>query len=327
MSEQPSSLVIQGVPDNEDITTLLNTRNFDYYCAARVMIINNECPFCDPDPAVNKIIAENDTWQMWDCPLKFRAKDLSSHKVLTPKRQPDGSHNTHHGYLSEAQWKDFRSILLKEVFPKLSGPLMLTSVGSPFAVLSEIHAEIVVPDKTMRVVANFNANFIDNEPTNKKTIRSIGSWALLLTNETGLGINQRYLIVREPELANFSGFNELDLEDIFSLFQYAGDELGCGLTGGTFLMGLPGAALTMRFGDPALNAGSIRHLHCNIKWPADHLVSETLAKNPVDVEAKKTTVALWEKMRLYVESHDGAKEQDAFDALDPEEQLLLSKKK
>jgi diadenosine tetraphosphate (Ap4A) HIT family hydrolase len=64
------------------------------------------------------------------------------------------------------------------------------------------------------------------------------------------------------------------------------------------LVDLPGGGLIMRFGDPALNAGSVRHLHWNVIVPDGTGEYRTpLAKDPAETEKKWQIMAVYEKMR------------------------------
>ena len=327
-TEQSGSLEIPGL-DEYDVASLLNMRNFAYYCNSVLLLQEGKCAFCQLDTILNPVIAENETWHMWDCPIQFRAKDLAGHLVLAPKQLSGGYHTTHIGALTHEQLNGLRDLLWKSVFPKLSGHILLTSVSSVFPVSGEIHAEVVVPDGTQRIEATFNSGYTPEPMNIEQEIHQQGSWSLASTSDTGCGISERFLILPLREIKTFGGITSTDLGDILALAAFTGDELGCGLTGGTFLMGLPGASLAMRFGDPALNAGSIRHLHCNIKWPKPdiHTVSETLAKNPDDIVEKWVILKLWEKMRLYIEAHEGSTEADALASLSQEAQEFLASKK
>lgn len=94
--------------------------------------------------------------------------------------------------------------------------------------------------------------------------------------------------VRHVVRANQMTFN--DWQNMTSLIDYAISAIG---------MGLPGGGVLMRFGDPALNAGSIRHLHVNIIVPdGTGEVRLPLAKDPKDVEAKRKVIAVFEKIRV-----------------------------
>ncbi len=60
-----------------------------------------------------------------------------------------------------------------------------------------------------------------------------------------------------------------------------------------------GGAIVMRFGDPTLNAGSVRHIHANIIVPAGTgEVRVTLAKEREEIEHKKKVLCIFEKLRL-----------------------------
>lgn len=84
---------------------------------------------------------------------------------------------------------------------------------------------------------------------------------------------------------------DADWKCINDLFAWAISEKGVGIKGG---------GLLMRFGDPTLNAGSIRHIHANIIGPdGTGEVRLPLAKDPEKVESKKKVAVAWEKMRRY----------------------------
>jgi diadenosine tetraphosphate (Ap4A) HIT family hydrolase len=81
------------------------------------------------------------------------------------------------------------------------------------------------------------------------------------------------------------------------------------------LVDLPGGGFIMRFGDPAKNAGSVRHLHGNIIVPDGTGEYRTpLAKDPAEDEKKWLIMAVYEKMRA-----GGI----PFDKLEPHEQELV----
>ena len=88
-------------------------------------------------------------------------------------------------------------------------------------------------------------------------------------------------------------------------------------------LGVEAGAIIMRFGDPRKNAGSIRHLHGNIKIPTGEMrYTETLAKDASDLETKGAKILLWEKM--YQAELNGNK--TPGNVLTPEEKAFLEKK-
>lgn len=77
---------------------------------------------------------------------------------------------------------------------------------------------------------------------------------------------------------------------------------------------LPGGGMLMRFGDPRLNAGTIRHLHLNIMVPnGKGEVRPPLRKTMEEVEEDMKKSVAFEKMRLGT----------PFEALEPAEQDLV----
>lgn len=182
---------IEGLSD-EDVTSLLNVRNFKYYCDTVGQLQKGECSFCVIDSSKNKIFYENSLWQAFPCAPDFQAENIEKHILITPKR-----HMTHISEMTPMDW-------------------------------------------------------------------------------VCLGIAIDYVV---------KTYN---------------------LTGG---------ALVMRFGDPELNAGSVRHLHMNIIVP-DRMGSYkvTLSKNPEDIEKKWKMIAVFEKLRTT---------QILLTDLTPEEQELV----
>lgn len=88
-------------------------------------------------------------------------------------------------------------------------------------------------------------------------------------------------------------------------------------------LGVPDGAIIMRFGNPRKNAGSIRHIHGNIKVPTGELrYTETLAKDAADLLKKGAKILLWEKMYLA----ELAGNTDPKSALTPEETAFLEVK-
>ena len=86
---------------------------------------------------------------------------------------------------------------------------------------------------------------------------------------------------------------------------------------------LPGGCVAIRFGDPNLNAGSIRHLHVNIIVPdGTGDVQVTLAKNPQKKEEARSRVLAFEKLRLAGISAENAPQQ-AEEILSPEEMKIV----
>lgn len=49
----------------EDIWRLFNTSNYPYYKQTVAYLRSGDCPFCQIDPTVNKVLFENDYWRLW----------------------------------------------------------------------------------------------------------------------------------------------------------------------------------------------------------------------------------------------------------------------
>ncbi len=77
---------------------------------------------------------------------------------------------------------------------------------------------------------------------------------------------------------------------------------------------IDGGALLMRFGNPAKNAQSMRHLHCNIYVPdGTGEVKLTIAKDPAKIAKKKLVVACWIKMFQLEEAREFVTGEHSFD--------------
>lgn len=88
-------------------------------------------------------------------------------------------------------------------------------------------------------------------------------------------------------------------------------------------IGLPGGGILLRWGDPSLNAGSIRHIHANIVVPdGTGEIKLTLAKDPEKVEQKKKVVMAFEKMRRLGEKYPDKEPEELANML-PDNELAL----
>ena len=112
-----------------------------------------------------------------------------------------------------------------------------------------------------------------------------------------------------PHKRHITHIGDMDLQsgkDLAEMFRWASVEFN-----------LQGGGVMMRFGDPTLNAGTVRHLHCNIQVPSGTgKLDITLAKDPEKVALHHRLLPIYEKMRLGT----------TFDQLPPDEQELVKDK-
>jgi hypothetical protein len=302
------------------------------------MIRNNECPFCGEmnqikNPVVATVEGKNmagetnrdQDWRTWKCPDEFRAKDISRHFVIAPRR-----HTTYLGGLSH---EDFVALwsLVRIAAKESSGETLSPSFNGESFDQGTVCGYLVVPSGTQRVEAIFKEQKVPNHPGQLKWTKSYGNWMCWQCRRTPAGIESVYTIVPSLE-SNTSVFDDMtdrDFSDLSTLVSFLTDaEIGLGLPGGAFIMGLPGAALVMRFGEIKRQAGSIRHLHCNVMTPGETgVVSATLAKNADKIAEKMKVLQIWEVMRLAIATGLATTEQQAFDLLsEPNKKILMSRK-
>ena len=122
MSET-SSLVVPGIPEDE-IWQLEGCWWFSYYLQKVREIPQGICPFCPPDPTINHILAENDSWYMWDNPVQpLPGQDFQL--VIPPKR-----HVLCFGELTDKEFLDLRGIVgLSEELLGIQGGGLLLRMG------------------------------------------------------------------------------------------------------------------------------------------------------------------------------------------------------
>ena len=121
--------------------------------------------------------------------------------------------------------------------------------------------------------------------------------------ERHLVIPNKKHIVDPGEVPNEHG------KSLFDIWQWASREFE-----------IPGGALIMRFGEVKRNAGSIRHLHANIKVPTGKKkLMETLAKDEDDILRKGPVMLVMEEMyRLKIKGSE-----NPFEELSEEKKELV----
>src|SRR3989344_2830575 len=259
-----NQLVIPGL-DEHDIALLPNTRNFFYYCDMIAQIRNNKCPFCDPmDSAKNPIVAYAGNWRMWKCPPEFRATSLREHFVIAPVK--------HELYIGKLSHEDFVSAwkLVRTALKEISGNLLSPHVDGEDVGKDGVYGLIIVPKGTVKVGVTFNEE--PNPQLAKKILPLIYNhlWWRCMACKANNNLEHKLLLGPSnlKPIIHFDEMDENDFDALSGLISWCTNvEIGYGLPGGAFVMGWPGAALVVRFGDPKRHAGSIRHLHWNIMVP------------------------------------------------------------
>lgn len=146
--------------------------------------------------------------------------------------------------------------------------------------------------------------FCQIDPTVNKVLYENNSWRAWVNPVLGKKNTALHLVI--PYKRHKTHIKELSFGDgleLIDVFQWATKEFK-----------IEGGGVTMRFGDPLLNAGTIRHLHCNIQVPdGNGKLEVTLAKDKDKILWHWKVVAIYEKMRLGT----------PFESLSPEEQELV----
>src|SRR3972149_6083830 len=141
-----AELVIPGL-DREDIGSLLNTRILPQYCEMVRRMKVGECPFCQLNTEINKVILENERWRAWDTPFNAERDHLERHVVI--------SHRKHVTHLRDVDYTDggtFFEILRALALPdNVSGGGELTRFGDPArnaGSIRHLHSNFYLPDGT-----------------------------------------------------------------------------------------------------------------------------------------------------------------------------------
>ena len=125
-----------------------------------------------------------------------------------------------------------------------------------------------------------------------EVLRVSGEWRLWKNPYPHAHTKEHFIIAPIQHLTNLCQMYSNDWDDVAALIDYVVNPETCGG------MAYEGGAVVIRYGDPRLNAGSIRHLHVNIIVPdGTGRVQATLAKTPEDIERKKKILTVFEKVR------------------------------
>lgn len=81
-----SVIAAPRAPTEEELFCLRGCRSYRQYHQMRKGFENGRCPFCQVDPAVNKVELENDSWRMWRVPPQYVRQETSLHLLIVPKR-------------------------------------------------------------------------------------------------------------------------------------------------------------------------------------------------------------------------------------------------
>jgi hypothetical protein len=321
---EESPLTIPGL-NQEDITTMLNLRSFEYY---RQMVKANQegiCPFCNPmNPKQNRILerSSDGKFRMWMCPKKIRAKNLDGHFVIAPVR--------HCTDIGEFTSDDFNNLWLltraatRRFFGKTFSPHFS---GENFGCRG-VYAYVLVPNGKQRVEVIFDAKPNIFPPSGYlQSFFSSGNWTCYQCPAPE-GLDHKFLIKPNTTIKTFRDITGEDFSNLSEIISYlTRQDRGLSLPGGAFIMGLPVGAFVLRFARPGeirRNAGSIRHIHGNaMKTNAAGHIDVTLAKDAAKIAAKMTVLKIWEKMRLWLEAHPGGNEQNAMNIITDKERAIL----
>ena len=127
--------------------------------------------------------------------------------------------------------------------------------------------------------------FCNLDRVKNKIVWTSGNWRMWVNPYPLKHTHHHLVLAPESHLTHTKDMSVRDWGNFSKLVAYA--------TGALY-----GGALVMRFGDPHLNAGSVRHLHANIIVPNNAgEVRIPLAKNPEDIENKKKIVRVFERIR------------------------------
>lgn len=96
--------IVSGVPESE-VWQLFNVSNYEYYKQKVADLIVGKCPFCDIDPAVNKVLFENDSWRMWE--NKLAPRSGQQHQFIIPSKR----HVQRVSELTTEDWVDLADII------------------------------------------------------------------------------------------------------------------------------------------------------------------------------------------------------------------------
>lgn len=146
--------------------------------------------------------------------------------------------------------------------------------------------------------------FCQINPEVNKVLYNNDSWRIWQNPVPGKKHQALHLVVAHTyHLTGLDEFKGQDGVDLIDAIKWANDNFN-----------IPGGGIMMRFGDPLLNAGTIRHLHFNIQVPdGTGKLEITLAKDQEKMAWHRSVITVFEKMRTGT----------PFEKLDLKEQELV----
>ncbi|MEK7194614.1 MAG: HIT family protein [Patescibacteria group bacterium] len=145
-------LVVPGITNPSALASIARSRTYKQYCLMVDNALRGKCPFCEIDPKMNKVIAENEYWLAWPSPAP--EKNTKHHFLIVSKRHITDTEELQpaeqmslfrimrelrqeHGYQS-------RGILIRDGDARLSA-----------GTIEHLHIHVMVPDGTGRVESPF----------------------------------------------------------------------------------------------------------------------------------------------------------------------------
>ena len=143
-------------------------------------------------------------------------------------------------------------------------------------------------DKAQKGICPFCLRNFD--PIKNKILKRAGGWRMWQNPYPAKHTKTHYVIAPDEHIVHPRSMTAEDWDDQSVLIDF--------VTNGELGLGVLGGCIATRFGDPALNAGSIRHMHTNIIEPdGSGDVQVTLCKSLDKQRAVQTRLRIFEKLR------------------------------
>ncbi len=145
-------LVVLGITNPSTLACLARSRTYEQYCHMVEIALQGKCPFCDIDPEVNKVIADNEYWRAWQSP--YPEKNTKHHFIIVPKR-----HMIDTGELQPAEQMSLFRIMkfLREIYGYESCGVLIRDGDARLSAgtIEHLHIHVMVPNGTGRVESPF----------------------------------------------------------------------------------------------------------------------------------------------------------------------------
>ncbi len=155
-------------------------------------------------------------------------------------------------------------------------------------------------DKAQKGVCPFCPAHFD--PVKNKVLKRAGGWRMWHNPYPAKHTKVHYVIAPDKHVLHPQHLTAEDWDDQSVLIDF--------VTNGELGLGVLGGCIATRFGDPRLNAGSIRHLHTNIIVPdGTGDVQVTLCKSPEKQQQVRIRLIAFEVLRLAgISGHEASRE-------------------